>query len=66
VIELPEDEDAASWILIPERDGAVVSLKVPNEPEDAQLIEFGALIVILSAVLVDDGTLGDVAATWNV
>ena len=46
-----------------ERDGAVVSLKVPSEPDDAQVIEFGALIVILSDVLVDDGTLGDVATT---
>lgn len=46
-----------------ERDGAVVSLKVPNAPDDAQVIEFGALIVILSAVLVDDGTLSEVATT---
>ncbi len=53
-------------MLIPERDGAVVSLKVPKEPEEVQVIEFGALIVILSAVLVDGGTLGDVATIWNV
>ena len=46
-----------------ERDGAVVLLKVPNEPDDAQVIELGALIVMLSAVLVDDGTLGEVATT---
>ncbi len=49
-----------------ERDGEVISLKVPKEPEDVQVIEFGALIVILNAVLVEDGTLGDVATTWKV
>jgi len=41
-------------------------LKVPKDPEDVQVIKFGALIVILNVVLVDDGTLGDVATIWNV
>ena len=51
---------------MPERDGTVVSLKVPNKPEDIQVIEFGALMVMLSGVLVDDGTLGDEATAWKV
>ena len=48
---------------MPEREGTVVSLKVPNKPEETQEIEFAALIVMLSTVLVDDGILGDVAMT---
>ena len=47
-------------------EGLDESLNVPRIPVDAHVIIFGALIVILSAVLVDDGTLGDVATTWNV
>ena len=44
-------------------EGLDESLNVPRIPVDAHVIIFGALIVILSAVLVDDGTLGDVATT---
>ncbi len=62
----PEAEVADSTLFIPVRDGEPNSKKVPIDPDDSQVIGFGALTTMESGGLVTSDAPIDFAFTWNV